>query len=83
MYSFYNHLQIHTIPTFIGIPILNGSIKWKYDYNVKTLNIHLDYQIQMNSLEDILQNATNTFVITCINCHLQLTLIVSTTILHL
>lgn len=32
----------------IGLPILNGSIKWKCDYNLKSLNIHLDYQIQMN-----------------------------------
>jgi hypothetical protein len=48
MYCSNNPLQIKTIPTIIGMPILNGSIKWKCDYNLKKLKIHLDYQIQMN-----------------------------------
>lgn len=48
MYCSNNPLQIKTIPMIIGMPILNGSIKWKCDYNLKILNIHLDYQIQMN-----------------------------------
>jgi hypothetical protein len=39
---------IHTILTFVGLPILNGNVEWKCGQMIKLLNIHLNDHMQMD-----------------------------------
>jgi len=51
MYCSNNPLQIKTIPMIIGMPILNGSIKWKCDYKPKKIE-HTSWLPNPNELRD-------------------------------